>query len=468
MELSELQRVNEFERVLPRRDESHAAIRFFATQQQLSKFHPQVLRQVEVLSTLDGVKDAIVVFPHAVPSHAVPLGIVFASGVHDGIMMPGGINWDINLGVRTLTTNLIFPDVDKKMGLILKDIQRVVPVGSKATGRISLSKRDLLEIFSQGARWVQENKSPEFQDELEYIEDYGDLPVSNLTSVPEFLLEEERKQFGTIRHFLEFQIVSEVFDVEKARVYGLFKNQLLITYRAGSASLGRAVWWYYYRLFKEKMEHYGITPPHSSMVYLPAHVTEAQLFYQAVQCVSNYALANRQFIAAQVYHVLNVLLKDVEANTMYDSATNTIRKEIHALGSLPEEVYVYRKGSVRTQIRDEGDLSRSYHVVGNPALLWGGVGQPSYIVSGKDPLLEKSFGSLEVVQPTVPPSVVGDQEWLKNLKDQGIFLRSQNEILDWRFHPKNTESPRAAVDFWLRSSWVSRIAAVKPVGILLA
>lgn len=467
MEQSELQRVSEFERVLPRKDPHQAAIRFLVTHQHLSKLHPYLFQQVEMVASLPGVRDAVVVFPHAVPSHGVPSGCVFAVGTNDGVMIPSAIHWDINLGVRTLTTNLILPDVEKKLPLILKDIQRLLPSGQKATGRVNLSKKDLLEVFSQGARWVQEKKSPEFVDELEYIEDYGDLPVSNLSSVPEHLLEEEHRQFGTIRHFLEIQIVSEIFDVEKARIYGLFKNQILITYRAGSGSLGRAVWWYYYKLFRERMERYHLAPVHPSLVYLPVETSEAQLFYQAVQCVSNYALANRQFMATQVYHVLNTLLKDVEANTMYDSATNTVRLETHSLGSLPEKVYVYRKGSVRTQIQNERDLSRSYQVVGNPTIMWGGIGQPSYILSGRDTLLEKSFGSFEVLQPAIPPHFLPAAEWAKLLKGQEMVVRSQSENLDWRLYAKNYESPRSAVDFWTRSGWGSRIAMVRPVGILL-
>jgi len=467
MEQSDLRRVSEFERVLPRQDASQAAIRFLVTSQHLSKWHPHLLRQAEMVASLPGVRDAVVVFPHAVPSHGVPEGTVFATGEKNGVMIPSAIDWDINVGIRTLTTNLIFADIEKRLSLIMKDIQRLLPMGSRATGKASLSKRDLLEIFAQGARWVQEKKSGEFVDELEYIEDYGDLPVSNPASVPEFLLEEEHKQFGTIKYFLEIQMVSEIFDVEKARIYGLFKNQILVTYRAGSASLGRAVWWHYYRLFRERMSHYGLTPPHPSLVYLPVDTSEAQAFYQAVQCVSNYALANRQYMAAQVYHVLNTLLKDVEANTMYDSATNTVRLETHSLGSLPEKVYVYRKGCVRTQMPHTNDLSRSYQVVGNPTILWGGVGQPSYIISGRDVLLEKSFGSCEMLSPMIPPTLSPDGEIARWHKDLGIMVRSPSERLDWRLYAKNYPLPRSVVDFWTRSGWASRIAMVKPVAVLL-
>jgi hypothetical protein len=47
-------------------------------------------------------------------------------------------------------------------------------------------------------------------------------------------------------------------------------------------------------------------------------------------------------------------------------------------------------------------------------------------------------------------------------------LRTSNDHIHRRFYAQNYDSPRTAVDYWVRSGLGSRIALVKPIGILLS
>ncbi len=62
------------------------------------------LEQLINVATLSGIERAAFVMPDAHEGYGFPIGGVAATAYPDGVISPGGIGYDINCGVRLLTS----------------------------------------------------------------------------------------------------------------------------------------------------------------------------------------------------------------------------------------------------------------------------------------------------------------------------------------------------------------------------
>ena len=61
-------------------------------------------------STLPGVMKHVVVLPDGHEGYGFPVGGVATTDIHEGVISPGGVGYDINCGVRLIKTNLCEKD----------------------------------------------------------------------------------------------------------------------------------------------------------------------------------------------------------------------------------------------------------------------------------------------------------------------------------------------------------------------
>ena len=82
--------------------------------------------------------------------YGFPIGGVAATDVDNGgVISPGGVGFDINCGVRLVTTNLTLKDIPdiKSLG---KNLARNIPAGTSGKGGFELNESKLSRLISGG------------------------------------------------------------------------------------------------------------------------------------------------------------------------------------------------------------------------------------------------------------------------------------------------------------------------------
>src|SRR6476619_8341333 len=79
----------------------------------------QAGQQVANVATLPGIVGHSIAMPDIHWGYGFPIGGVAATRVSDGVVSPGGVGFDINCGVRLLTTPLRVDEVTSKIRPLL-------------------------------------------------------------------------------------------------------------------------------------------------------------------------------------------------------------------------------------------------------------------------------------------------------------------------------------------------------------
>ncbi len=474
MQLKPLHRISDYEWLLPKHDGMNVDVYIVASRKLIEEMDDNVYNQVKNVASLPGVVDKVILLPDAHSGYGFPIGCVAAFDKDDGVVSIGGVGFDINCGVRLITTNLIYQDIEKKIDTIIKAFYKKIPAGVGANGKITLSKKELKEVVEKGASWVIKERGMGKIEELDYIEENGCIEDADFSALTEDALRREKNQLGTLgsgNHYLELQVVEEVFDIERARVFGLFKNQIVVTLHCGSRGLGHQTGVDFMNIFASASHKYKISIKDKELIYLPSKSPEAQRYFAAVQAASNFAFANRQVISYLVSEVLNDVIKDVETNTMYDIGHNTLKFETHKIGNSRKQLYIHRKGSTRNFAGKSQLVPKPYQFTGQPVIIGGSMGSASYVLCGKEEAMEKTFGSTihgagRTMSRHKAKESIRYEELEKELEKQGVYLKAKSKegaLEEAPFAYKNIEEVVGAV---IKSSLSQRVARLKPLGVL--
>ena len=101
---------------------------------------------------------------------------------------------------------------------------------------------------------------------------------------------------GSGNHFLEVQLVEEIFDERAASVMGLAKGQIAVMIHSGSRGLGYQVCEDSIRDLRNVPKKYGIELPDKQLVCAPVGSPEGQRYLGAMAAAANYAWCNRQIM----------------------------------------------------------------------------------------------------------------------------------------------------------------------------
>src|SRR5262249_47893233 len=149
-------------------------------------------------------------------------------------------------------------------------------------------------------------------------------------------MERGRDQVGSLgsgNHFLELDIVDEIFDAEVADVLGLEKGNLCIFIHSGSRGLGHQVCQDYLRTMQTTMKKYGIEVPDMQLACVPVESPEGEAYLNAMACAANFAWANRQammHVAQQaIMESLSISPRDLGWELVYDVCHNIAKFEEH-------------------------------------------------------------------------------------------------------------------------------------------
>ena len=274
--------------------------RVYATREVMSApGQADVLAQVRNVATLPGIVRYSLAMPDIHFGYGFPIGGVAAFSVEEGVVSPGGVGYDINCGVRLLATNLQKEDIKPSLRHCVDQLFRDVPAGVGSSGAIKkLSRRQLETISLKGAAWAVENGYGTPAD-LERTEAGGALPGADPSAVSERAFARGMDQVGTLgagNHFLEVQVVEEIFDREAAAAFGLHDGQVTLMIHVGSRGFGYQICDDYLEVMGHAATVYGIHLADRQLACAPVTSPEGRRYLAAMACAANYAWANRQML----------------------------------------------------------------------------------------------------------------------------------------------------------------------------
>ena len=362
----------------------------FADEYLLEKMESDLtLEQAANVACLPGIQLYSYVMPDGHQGYGFPIGGVAGFDVEDGVISPGGVGYDINCGVRVLRTNLSIQDVKGKLREIVDVIFRNVPSGVGSTGYLKLSMRDLDEVLEHGVKWAIE-RGYGWERDAEHTEEKGSMKGARADKVSRVAKQRGHEQLGTLgagNHFLEIQVVDEIYNPHIAKVMGITHiGQVTLMIHTGSRGLGHQVASDYLIIMERAMRKYGISVPDRELAALPFKAPEAQDYFAAMAAAANFAWTNRQIITHWVRESLKQVFKrdpeELGLETIYDVAHNIAKVEEHVINGKKYRVVVHRKGATRAFPPGHPDIPGDYSSIGQPVLIPGSMGTASYILVG--------------------------------------------------------------------------------------
>jgi len=468
----EIKKINDFEWEIPKQGRMLVPGKIFASEKLLEKIkEDNTLKQAQNMATLLGVLKNIVVLPDAHQGYGACIGGVVAVDINEGIVSPGLIGYDLNCSVRLLKTNLTLADIEKNgKKEIVHSLFRSVPSGVGERGKIRLSKEELDEVLKGGAKWAVK-KGYGFNEDYLFTEEEGMMKNANPNDVSERAKARGIPQLGSLgagNHFLEMQIVDEIFDEKTADVFGLKKGMITIMIHCGSRGLGHQVASDYIR---EMEKQYGWPEQDRELVNAPIKSELGKKYLSAMAAAANFAFANKQLITHWIRENMKHYFPDFKAEVLYDVCHNIAKFENHVINGKEKQVLVMRKGATRSFGQGRKEIPEKYRDVGQPVLIPGSMGTASYVLVGTKKAEEISWASAphgagRVQSRMSAKRSLRAEEVKKQLEEKGIYIEagSIKGIVE--------EAPQAYkdVDEVVRVSHSAGIgnlvAKLKPIGVI--
>jgi len=360
----------------------------------------QAPEQVANVAFLPGIVGYSLAMPDIHWGYGFPIGGVAATDTSDGVVSPGGVGYDINCGVRLLRTSLNEGEVRPTIDQLINELFHNIPSGLGSEGKIRISQKDMNQLMTEGARWAVK-RGLGLEEDLDVTEEGGCLSSADPSKVSDRAVKRGMPQAGTLgsgNHFLEIQVVKEIFDSQIASVLGITDiGQVLVLIHTGSRGLGHQICTDHLRILEQAVSKYGIKLPDRQLACAPVESREGQDYLGAMACAANYAWANRQCIAHWVRESFSEILgkspEKLGMRQIYDVAHNIAKIEEHVINGRSVKVCVHRKGATRAFPAGHKDTPERYKEVGQPVLVPGDMGRCSFVAVGTQKAMSETFGS---------------------------------------------------------------------------
>lgn len=361
----------------------------------------RTLEQCTNVAHLPGIYKYAITLPDGHEGYGFPIGGVAATDYEEGVISPGGVGYDINCGVRLLTTNLSEEDVQPKLTDLTNTIFNNVPCGlgsRRKDFRITTNELDRLAV--EGVPWIVE-KGMGWKEDVEHCEERGNMKSANSDKVSTTAKNRGTTQIGTLgsgNHFLEIQKVGKIYNPDVAKAVGINEEgQVTVMIHCGSRGYGHQICSDYLRVMERAVHKYKINLPDRELACAPGNTKEAEDYFQAMSCAVNYAFSNRQAITHWVRQsferVFNQPAETFGLQLVYDVAHNIAKIEEHRVNGQRKKVWIHRKGATRAFPPGNPAVPVDYREFGQPVIIPGSMGSSSWLLVGAAKAMEVSFGS---------------------------------------------------------------------------
>jgi tRNA-splicing ligase RtcB (3'-phosphate/5'-hydroxy nucleic acid ligase) len=142
---------------IPKEGKMNVPGRVFASDVLMARIREdKTLEQVKNVAMLPGIVKYSIALPDAHQGYGACVGSVAAFDLKKGIISPGLTGYDINCGVRLLSSDLDKKDFLKKRKEITHQIVRDVPSGVGRAGEFKFNDKEINEILDKGVNYLFE------------------------------------------------------------------------------------------------------------------------------------------------------------------------------------------------------------------------------------------------------------------------------------------------------------------------
>jgi tRNA-splicing ligase RtcB (3'-phosphate/5'-hydroxy nucleic acid ligase) len=436
--LKDLVRINDYEWEIPvrYRSDMRVPVHLFATQKILEKvMEDKSLEQAINAATLPGLVGKVFVMPDMHQGYGFPIGGVAATELPDGVISPGAIGYDINCGVRLLASTIDLDAVQGHIDDLASALNYHCPSGVGSDGAIKVSEPELDQVCREGSRWALK-RGMATEADLRRTEENGCIPGADPDKVSKRAKQRGRPQLGSLgagNHFIEIDVVDEVYYPLAADLMGLRRGCLVVQIHCGSRGFGHQVCTDYVHDFQSAVRRFGIHLPDRELVCAPLSSPEGQDYLAAMRAAANYAFTNRQILAYTTRKAFEEVLAGIVRNwqlyQVYDIAHNMGKIETHLIDGEYKKVCVHRKGATRAFGPGLAEVPEEYQKIGQPVLVPGSMGTASWVLVGTSESMEKSMGSTchgagRLMSRSKAKKMVRGTDLREELEQAGIKVRA--------------------------------------------
>ena len=436
----------------------------------------QCVQQVVNVAHLPGIVGPSIAMPDIHWGYGFPIGGVAAFDETDGVVSPGGLGYDINCGVRLLSTPLTIDELRPKLSLLADDLYGNIPSGvGSSRSDLKLSRLELDRVLEGGAEWAVDEGFGTARD-LECIEAGGKLDADP-GCVSERAKERGRNQVGTVgsgNHFVEVGYVDEIYRPDAAARLGLSIGSVTVFIHSGSRGLGYQVCDDYLDTMVRAAAKYHIELPDKQLCCAPLNSKEAMSYFGAMNAAANYAFANRQLMSHYARRSLTKVFSPQiagETDLVYDVAHNIAKFETHLIDGRHQRVCVHRKGATRAFPPGHPELTARYRDIGQPVLIPGDMGRYSFVLTGTEGAYSETFGSTchgagRRMSRHHAKKVARPRNIRKELERQGILIRAASRRTVDEEIPEAYKDVATVVDVVDGAGIGQKVARLRPVAVV--
>ncbi|MCD6094658.1 RtcB family protein [bacterium] len=412
------------------RHDMRVPARIYASEKLLRETEDEALIQLVNTTTMPGIVKYAIAMPDIHSGYGPPIGGVGAMKYPDGVISPGFVGYDENCGCRLLLSDYKEEEIKRYLDELATEIQKEVPSGLGRGRAIRLSIKQINRILEGGVPYLVEKGYGEKED-VENCEHQGKMEMADASCVSERAKNRGRDQVGTLgsgNHFCQLDKVEEIFDEEVAKIFGLFKDQVVVMIHTGSRGLGHQNCTDYLRKLMPIYPKYGIKLPDRELCCVPFNSPEGQRFFKAMSAACNFAWANRHMITYYVRKAWqSVLGKEANLKLLYDVAHNIAKVEEHEIDGKKIKLIVHRKGATRAFPPNHPEIPKNHRKVGQVILVPGSMGTASYVLVGtkksKEAWYTVCHGAGRTMSRHAAVKQISGQEVINKLKSKGIIVR---------------------------------------------
>lgn len=471
MDIKSLHKINDYLWEIPQHGEMRVPGRIFASEKLIRDMDEKVREQVTNVAMLPGIQIASLAMPDAHWGYGFPIGGVAAFDPDEGgIISMGGVGFDISCGVRTMKTGMTREEVMPGLKTLVDRFFSRVPAGVGSEGLIRLSPGQIDEMLLGGAVWAVK-KGYGVKEDLDYIEEHGRVEGAEPEHVSDTAKKRQFGEMGTLgsgNHYLEVQVVADIYDEQAAQAMGLRKDDVVVTIHCGSRGLGHQIGTDYLKSLANAATRFKLPIRDRELASAPINSPEGRKYFGAMSAGINCALANRQIIMHLVREIFEEVYPEGRIKMLYDISHNTCKVETHFIDGKKKRLYVHRKGATRAFGPREIDLPPEYQHIGQPVLIGGTMGTSSYILAGTEAGMKQAFGSACHGAGRAMSRTQAKHRWhgrdvIKLLEEQGVLIRGHSYSGIAEEAPESYKDVTEVVEAAHQANLARKVARVKPI-----
>jgi len=453
---------------VPRLPEMKADACIYLNKELLPYLEDEAIRQLQDAASLPGVYRAVIGMPDIHTGFGLPIGGILAVRADGGVISAGAVGMDINCGVRLLRSNIEREAIGRRdLAALLEEIERRIPAGVGKKSRHSGLNTE--EVLFGGAPSLIK-KGFGYQTDGECCEEGGCLAGADPGKVGKKALEraEQLSTLGGGNHFLEIVYVAEIYEQDTARLFGLQPDSIAVLIHTGSRGLGHQICTDYTEIMYKAAPKYGLKLPAKGLAAVPIDSPEGRGYYAAMAAATNFAFANRQLITHDVREAFAAVL----GGRVQEPGLELVYDVCHNIAKFEEQegvkLLVHRKGAVRSLPAGHPGLAARFAATGNPVLIPGSMGNPSYVVVGtrgvRETFCSLNHGAGRTLSRTAARKMISAEDLKKDLGETIVNVNKLSRIVDEA--PAAYKNVHEVIDTLVAAGLSRKVAQLKPLAVI--